>query len=55
MLKISKLAPQLLRRYKFTFAKPNQERKVHGGWSVVQDGLDVVVSRRTDEQETGYI
>ncbi|EXJ92842.1 hypothetical protein A1O3_01396 [Capronia epimyces CBS 606.96] len=48
LLEISKLVPQLLRHYKFSLAFPDQEWKISGGWFVWQDGLEVVIRRRTD-------
>ncbi|KAL2422085.1 Cytochrome P450 monooxygenase cicH [Exophiala dermatitidis] len=49
LLEISKLVPQLLRHYKFSFAFPNLDWKVAGGWFVWQDGFQARISRRTDK------
>ncbi|KIY00865.1 uncharacterized protein Z520_03531 [Fonsecaea multimorphosa CBS 102226] len=46
LLETLKLVPQLLRRYTFSFARPDLEWRVRGGWMVWQDGVDVVLSER---------
>ncbi|OAG37657.1 hypothetical protein AYO21_08141 [Fonsecaea monophora] len=46
MLEISKLVPQLLRHYTFSFARPDLEWKVRGGWMVRQDGVEVALRKR---------
>ncbi|EXJ91225.1 hypothetical protein A1O1_04335 [Capronia coronata CBS 617.96] len=48
LLEIGKLVPQLLRHYKISFARPDLEWKISGGWFVWQDGFYVLISRRTD-------
>ncbi|KIW21750.1 uncharacterized protein PV07_12820, partial [Cladophialophora immunda] len=47
LLEISKLVPQLLRRYEFSLARPDLKWKVRGGWMVRQEGVVVTVSKRT--------
>ncbi|EXJ54980.1 uncharacterized protein A1O5_12891 [Cladophialophora psammophila CBS 110553] len=47
LLEVSKLVPQLLRHYEFSFARPDLEWKLQGGWMVRQEGVEVVVSKRT--------
>ncbi|KAL2438169.1 Cytochrome P450 monooxygenase cicH [Exophiala dermatitidis] len=49
LLEISKLVPQLLRHYKFSFGFPNLDWKVAGGWFVWQDGFQARISHRTDK------
>ncbi|KIX02848.1 uncharacterized protein Z518_08791 [Rhinocladiella mackenziei CBS 650.93] len=48
LLEIGKLVPQLLRHYRISLTRPDLEWKVSGGWFVWQDGLEVVISKRTD-------
>lgn len=46
-LEMSKLVPQLLRRFDFELSDPSKEWKLHDFWFVRQTGLICKVKRRT--------
>ena len=45
-MEMSKLVPQLLRRYHVELADPNAEWELFDYWFVKQEGLRCVLSRR---------
>jgi cytochrome P450 len=49
MLEMSKLVPQLLRQYEFSFARPDLTWTVRGGWMLWQDDVDVFIRHRTEK------
>lgn len=46
-MEMSKLVPQLLRRYHVQLADPKAEWTLHDYWFVRQEGLRCVLTRRT--------
>ncbi|KAK3714140.1 hypothetical protein LTR37_007942 [Vermiconidia calcicola] len=47
MLELTKLVPALLMRYEMRLADPEKEWRIINSWVVRQEGLDVVMSRRS--------
>ncbi|KAK3943388.1 Pisatin demethylase [Diplogelasinospora grovesii] len=46
LLEINKVIPRLLRDYRFELAHPDKPLKAHASFFVVQDGLEVYISRK---------
>jgi cytochrome P450 len=50
LMEMSKLVPQLLRRYHIKLADPNAEWELFDYWFVKQEGLRCVLMRRDKQQ-----
>lgn len=50
MLELSKLIPQLYRRFDFELSHPEKEWTLHDYWFVKQTGLICKVKRREDRE-----
>jgi cytochrome P450 len=53
MLEIHKLVPAMLMRYDIRLAEPEKEWKIKNSWIVRQEGVNVVLSRRSGAEKTG--